>query len=157
MHHSTSRRERGDRGDCESICRNAGALFRARLPNLSIKTSNIRSYSIPKLKNKKCNRKIAKMPSGSCFCGNVKVEYNGEPAMTVIRILAEHLNHADPFNRHFATVLTAERLAEATTATTLLSRVDSLRLLPARPRRSPRLPTAERRSRAVSALIAVRE
>ncbi|KAK5075791.1 hypothetical protein LTR24_009882 [Lithohypha guttulata] len=24
------------------------------------------------------------MPTGSCFCGNIKVEYSGEPAMTVL-------------------------------------------------------------------------
>ena len=29
------------------------------------------------------NRKHINMPTGSCFCGNIKVEWSGEPAMTV--------------------------------------------------------------------------
>jgi len=81
------------------------------------------------------------MPSGSCFCGNIKVEYTGDPAMTVAKVLACPLKHADHY-RPSATVLIAERSAGATTATTLLSQVISSRSSQANQKKLPKPPTA---------------
>lgn len=36
------------------------------------------------------------MPTGSCFCKGINLEYTGEPAMTVRLRRTSSLKHADP-------------------------------------------------------------
>jgi hypothetical protein len=62
------------------------------------------------------------MPTGGCFCGQVKIEYSGEPAMTVRLSVLVLVCLLLTLSRPCVIAPTAVRSLEACTATTYVHR-----------------------------------